>query len=93
MKIGYLGPQGTFSQMAADKYAQSLSNFNKEIEVIPFSKIPDILKAVDNGEIDEGVVPFEILQEHVGEVIGDGLGVDHDAGLPVVVERCRGPIH
>lgn len=59
MKIGYLGPQGTFSQMAADKYAQSLSNFNKEIEVIPFSKIPDILKAVDNGEIDEGVVPFE----------------------------------
>ncbi len=55
-KIGYLGPEGTFSQIAAAKYAESL---NKEYELIPFSKIPSVIKAVDSGEIDEGVVPFE----------------------------------
>lgn len=55
-KIGYLGPEGTFSQMAAIKYANSL---NREYVLMPFSKIPSVIKAVDNGEIDEGVVPFE----------------------------------
>lgn len=57
MKIGYLGPEGTFSQLAAQKYADSVTGC--ECELVPFAKIADVLKAVDCGEIDEGVVPFE----------------------------------
>jgi len=57
MNIGYLGPEGTFSQIAADKYVESLkSGANK---TTAFSRISDVLEAVNNGEIDEGVVPFE----------------------------------
>ena len=55
-KIGYLGPEGTFSQMAAVKYGDSLK---RDYVLVPFAKIPAVIKAVDNGEIDEGVVPFE----------------------------------
>ena len=55
MKIGYLGPEGTFSQMAAVKYAKNAG----VCDIVPFSKITDVLKAVENGDVDEGVVPFE----------------------------------
>lgn len=91
MKIGYLGPQGTFSQMAADKYAQFLSDIHKENEVIPFSKIPDILKAVDSGEIDEGVVPFENSIEGTVNYTIDSLIFDVNLHIKkeIVIPICH----
>ncbi len=55
MKIGYLGPEGTFTHQAAMLYIKNFEN----AEMIPFKHIPDILQAVEKNEIDKGVVPFE----------------------------------
>lgn len=52
MKLGYLGPKGTFSYEAASEYAE-----NKEL--IEYKTIKDIVLAITNNEIDEGIVPIE----------------------------------
>ncbi len=52
MKIGYLGPEGTFSHQAASKF------FLKE-DLFPFSEIKEIFEAIKKGEIDYGIVPAE----------------------------------
>ena len=49
MKIGYLGPEGTFSQQASQVYAEG--NY-KNYQLIPYSKIIDVLKAVQGGDVD-----------------------------------------
>lgn len=74
MKIGYLGPEGTFSQMAALKYAK----YKGECELVPFSGIPVVLKAVEDGLIDECVVPFENSIEGTVNFTIDSLVFDVD---------------
>lgn len=51
-RIGYLGPKGTFTKMAVD------SLFDGG-DFIGFESIPACLDAVENGDIDTGVVPLE----------------------------------
>ena len=53
MKLGYLGPQGTYSERAAYAYAAG------ECELIPYLSIARVLEAVLRGEVDKGVVPVE----------------------------------
>lgn len=53
MKIGYLGPRGTFSYEACKEYAKN----NKEI--IEYKTILDTIFALKNGEVDEAIVPIE----------------------------------
>ncbi|MGY3751031.1 prephenate dehydratase [Vagococcus acidifermentans] len=52
MKIGYLGPSGSFTQMATQQLFP-------DDELLPHSTIPSCLKAVMNGEVDVSVVPIE----------------------------------
>ncbi len=52
-KIGFLGPEGTFSWLAAKK----IFPFAKELK--PFSLINEIFAAVVKREVDLGVVPIE----------------------------------
>lgn len=78
MKIGYLGPEGTFTHQAALKYTKDL----KEFELIAFPIITDVLQAVENGEVDEGVVPFENSIEGTVTFTIDSLIFDVD----VVIE-------
>lgn len=52
-KIGYLGPEGTFSQEAVLTIAKNYT------ELIAFSTILNIFESLENGEIDEAVVPIE----------------------------------
>lgn len=55
MKIGYLGPKGTFTEEAALSYIR-----NKEgVELIAFPTIHDAIYAVEEGEVEESIVPFE----------------------------------
>jgi len=51
-RIGYLGPKGTFSWLAAEGISL------KKSQLIPFSTIREIFEAVNNSEIDFGVVPI-----------------------------------
>jgi prephenate dehydratase len=53
-KIGYLGPQGTFTEAAARKYAG-----DNRAELVCYQSLPLIVSAVESGEVDEGVVPLE----------------------------------
>ncbi|MEG0254256.1 prephenate dehydratase [Vagococcus sp.] len=52
MKVGYLGPKGSFTYLAA-------SNVFTQAEKLPFSTIVNVLKEVETGAIDWGVVPIE----------------------------------
>ncbi len=53
-KIGYLGPEGTFSHEAVKKYAG-----DKLQTIMSFSSISELLLAVQNNELDEAIVPME----------------------------------
>ena len=51
--IAYLGPEATFTHMAAQK------NFGDSLSYQPYHSIGDIFTAVEKGEADYGVVPIE----------------------------------
>ncbi len=52
MKIGVLGPEGSYSEKAAKLWAPNG-------ELIYFSDFEDVLRAVEAGDIDVGMVPLE----------------------------------
>ncbi len=56
MKLGYLGPKGTFSEQAAMLYAEKCLH---NCEYTMFLNITDVISAVSDGIIDEGIVPLE----------------------------------
>jgi len=53
LKIGYLGPEGTFSQQAAIKH------FGHSARGLPLSSIEEVFEEVEAGHADFGVVPVE----------------------------------
>lgn len=54
LKIGYLGPKGTFSHEALLVYAKDM-----EYEARDYSSIQELLQAVQNNEADEAIAPIE----------------------------------
>lgn len=53
LKIGYLGPEGTFSQQAV------LKHFGRSAHGLPLASIEEVFQEVDAGNADFGVVPVE----------------------------------
>ncbi len=53
MNIGYLGPPGTFCEMALLKYCR------KNDRKLPFSTIEEIAWKTNNDKIDRGILPLE----------------------------------
>ncbi|MCD6385424.1 prephenate dehydratase [Candidatus Sumerlaeota bacterium] len=53
LTIGYLGPEATFTHLAA------ISEFGSSCEFIPYDTIYDIFVAVDSDDVHFGVVPIE----------------------------------
>ena len=53
MNVSYLGPKGTFSEIAAVNY------FSKNIRKIPKSSVEDVFISVQKSEVDYGIVPIE----------------------------------
>jgi prephenate dehydratase len=52
MRLGYLGPPGTFSEEAARQAAA-------DAELVPFGSIHEAVIAVDRGAVDRALVPVE----------------------------------
>lgn len=75
MKIGYLGPEGTFSEEASKLY---LNELREKAQVVPFSTIHDVLLAVDGKKVDEAIVPLENSIEGTIGVVTDMLAKDVD---------------
>lgn len=53
LKIGFLGPEGTFTQTAVYKH------FGHSVRAIPFHTIDEVFREVECGAADFGVVPIE----------------------------------
>jgi chorismate mutase/prephenate dehydratase len=53
LKIGYLGPEGTFSQQAVFKH------FGHSAHGLPLSSLEEVFEEVESGNADFGVVPVE----------------------------------
>ncbi|GAA0334125.1 prephenate dehydratase [Bacillus carboniphilus] len=77
MKIGYLGPQTTFTHEAA-------MTFFPKGELIPFTTIPATMDGLQNGDVDVAVVPIENTLEGSVNITMDYL--IHETHEPIVAE-------
>lgn len=50
---GYLGPPGTFTEMAVLQYCR------QNDEMIPFATIREVVQKIKSGDIDRGIIPLE----------------------------------
>ena len=63
MKIGYLGPQGTYTEEAARAAMPAA-------DLVPYASIESVFDAVDRQEVDRGLVPIEnVIQGPVTETL------------------------
>lgn len=85
MKLGYLGPEGTFSEQAAILY-------DSAAELVPYPSIRSVAEAVDSREVNEGMVPIEnSLHGSVIDVLDflirtDRTRIKHELAIPI--EQC-----
>ncbi|MFH1683730.1 MAG: prephenate dehydratase [Candidatus Margulisiibacteriota bacterium] len=73
MKIGFLGPEGTFCEEASKLYLRRVPG---KKELIPYTTIHDLLFAVDRGKISEAIVPIENSIEGTVGAVTDMLVSD-----------------
>ena len=84
-RIAYLGPSGTFTEAAAQRY-------DPEAHLVPVSSIAAVAAAVDAEEVEEGVVPIEnSLEGSVTDTLDmlihdSNLSIRHEVVLPI--EHC-----
>ncbi len=88
MRIGYLGPEGTFTQAAALTAPAA-----GELELIAQETIHDTVLAVRDGKVDRALVPIENSLEGSVNVTLDALVLDADSVRMVcetvlAVEQC-----
>ncbi|MCL4416363.1 MAG: prephenate dehydratase [Actinobacteria bacterium] len=76
-KISYLGPEGTFSEEALLKFAGSFNN----ITPLPMPSIVDVIKSVDRGEAEEGLIPIENSLEGSVNIAQDILAFESEAKI------------
>ncbi len=63
MKIAFLGPEGSYSHLAAQSFLASESTGERKIndwdECIPFRNFPEVFAAVTAGRVDGAAIPIE----------------------------------
>jgi prephenate dehydratase len=85
MRVGYLGPAGTYSEEALRASAPG------GVEEVPYPTIYDAVMAVHDGEVDRSVVPIENALEGAVSVTLDTLALDA-TDVRIVAEVVH-PIH
>ncbi len=83
MRIGYLGPPGTFTEEALLSLPES-----DGADLTPLSTVPDVIDAVERGELDLGMVPIENSIEGSVNVTLDALAFSTRA-VSIVRESVR----
>lgn len=81
-RVGYLGPEGSFSHEAV----LTLSG----VEPVAHESIEDLLAAIAGGGVDEGLVPLENALEGTVSATIDGLLFDHEL---LIQQEIVLPIH
>lgn len=85
MRVGYLGPPGTFCEEAL----VGLMGFGPELEEIPYPTVIDCFTAVRAGEVPRALVPIEnTIEGSVNQTLdqlalGGGVQIHGEAILPV----------
>jgi prephenate dehydratase len=80
MKVGILGPMGTYTEIAAH------TQYGNKIEIVPYPMITDVAEAVAKGKIKAGVIPVESLREGpVGESLDALAWIDVKVQAEVVL--------
>lgn len=69
LTIGYLGPEGTFSEEASTVYQKKVG----KAKFLPYATFHDILIDADKGKIDEAIVPIENSVEGTIGIVTDTL--------------------
>ena len=76
--MGFLGPFGTFTEQALRTQADLADG-----ELVPFRTVPDVLDAVEAGDVDLGFVPIENSIEGTVNFTQDALAFDYE----LLIER------
>lgn len=71
MEVGYLGPEGTFTQEAALADAGSV-----KLSMVPLPTVFDVVMAVHNGDLERAVVPIENSLEGSVSATLDALAME-----------------
>jgi prephenate dehydratase len=85
MRVGYLGPAGTYSEEALRASAPP------GVEEVPYPTIHDAVMAVQNGAVERAVVPIESALEGAVAATLDTLALDA-TGVRIVAEIVH-PVH
>ncbi|MBN2073111.1 MAG: prephenate dehydratase [Actinobacteria bacterium] len=80
-RIAYLGPPGTFTEEALNKYIEKNGINEQEIERLSCATTEEVIKKVDRGETDEGLVPIENSLEGSVNITLDILAFESDAKI------------
>ena len=73
LRVGFLGPLGTFTEQALKTQPDLAA-----AEHVLYRTMPDVLDAVDNGEVDLGFVAIENSIEGTVNLTQDELAFNHD---------------
>src|SRR5215469_8160499 len=77
MRVGYLGPEGTYSHEALIDAAAE-----RELELVPLPTIYDTVMAVHNGTVERALVPIENSLEGSVNATLDSLAMEtEDVGI------------
>ena len=86
-RVGFFGPFGTFTQQALLSQPDLAG-----AEHVAYRTVPDVLDAVERGEVDVGVVPIENSIEGMVNFTQDALAFDHDLliqrEIVIDIEHC-----
>jgi len=84
LRVGYLGPEGSFSQEAAQQ------KFGASVEYMPLADIRAVFEEISRGHCDLGMVPIE---NSVGGGVVDTLDAFIDAPLHICAETVLAVHH
>jgi len=91
--LGYLGPAGTFTETASRLVLGS----DDTDALVPYGDVGDVLRAVDDGEVERAVVPIENTLEGSVTATLDALAFDSDlliqgeVALPITLVAAARP--
>lgn len=82
LRVAVLGPEGTFTEMAA------LQQFGSSVDIVQNSRIDQVFSAVETGDTNYGVVPVEnstegIVSETADLLVSTSLYIAGEIYLPI----------